>query len=91
MYPNPVGCEQLQPGRKAVSRIFLPAKPYPGRLDGTVTPGPAARPGAYGSPPWTAAEDRLVRTLPPAQAAARTGRTMHAVYTRRHFLGLTGA
>jgi hypothetical protein len=54
-------------------------------------PNPAARPGAYGSPPWTAAEDRLVRTLPPAQAAARTGRTMHAVYTRRHFLGLTGA
>ena len=53
-------------------------------------PNPAARPGAYGSPPWTAAEDRLVRTLPPAQAAARTGRTMDAVYRRRHHLGLTG-
>ena len=52
-------------------------------------PNPAARPGAYGSPPWTAAEDRLVRTLPPAQAAARTGRTMHAVYGRRQELGLT--
>src|SRR6516164_1577422 len=46
-------------------------------------PNPAARPGAYGSPPWTAAEDRLVRTLPPAQAAARTGRTIDAVYWRR--------
>jgi hypothetical protein len=54
-------------------------------------PNPAARPGAYGSPPWTAEEDRLVRTLPPAQAAAKTGRTMHAVYGRRRYLGLTGA
>jgi hypothetical protein len=53
-------------------------------------PNPAARPGVYGSPPWTAVEDHLVRTLPPAQAAARTGRTMHAVYGRRHHLGLTG-
>jgi hypothetical protein len=50
-------------------------------------PNPAARPGAYGSPPWTAAEDRLVRTLPPGEAAARMGRTMHAVYGRRHDLG----
>jgi hypothetical protein len=53
-------------------------------------PNPAARPGAYGNPPWTAAEDRLVRALPPAQAAARTGRTMDAVYGRRRHLGLTG-
>jgi hypothetical protein len=53
-------------------------------------PNPAARLGAYGSPRWTAAEDRLVRALPPAEAAARTGRTMDAVYTRRHDLGLTG-
>jgi len=52
-------------------------------------PNPAARPGAYGSPPWTVEEDRLVRTLPPAQAAARTGRTMDAIYKRRHDLGRT--
>jgi hypothetical protein len=53
-------------------------------------PNPAARPGAYGSPPWTAEEDHLVRTLPPAQAAPRTGRTMDAVYGWRSHLGLTG-
>jgi hypothetical protein len=36
--------------------------------------------------PWTAAEDQLVRTLPPAEAARRTGRTLLAVYARRHIL-----
>jgi hypothetical protein len=44
----------------------------------------------YNGPRWTEEEDQLIRTLPPAQAAARTGRTMHAVYRRRHHLGLTG-
>ncbi len=38
--------------------------------------------------PWTPAEDRLVRTLPPAEAAARTGRTLRAVYQRRRTLGI---
>jgi hypothetical protein len=32
---------------------------------------------------WTAKEDRLVLELPPAEAAARTGRSMSAVYSRR--------
>ena len=33
--------------------------------------------------PWTAEEDELARTLAPAEAAARTGRTAEAVYCRR--------
>jgi hypothetical protein len=32
---------------------------------------------------WTADEDELARTLPPAEAAARTGRTLGSVYSRR--------
>jgi hypothetical protein len=36
--------------------------------------------------PWTAAEDELVRTLPPAEVAGRTGRTTGAVARRRHDL-----
>src|SRR5262249_37434062 len=38
--------------------------------------------------PWTAAEDELVRTLPPAAVARRTGRTLQAVYDRRTKLGV---
>ena len=53
-------------------------------------PNPVARPGPYGRAPWTAEEDALVRSLPPAEAAARTGRSKDAVYTRRHQLGVTG-
>ena len=37
---------------------------------------------------WTPEEDELVRALPPAEAAARTGRTLPAVYQRRHDLGV---
>jgi hypothetical protein len=37
---------------------------------------------------WTAEEDELVRTLPAPEAAARTGRTLRAVITRRHLLGV---
>jgi hypothetical protein len=37
---------------------------------------------------WTAAEDDLVRTLPAKEAAQRTGRTLAAVYQRRHVLGV---
>jgi hypothetical protein len=36
---------------------------------------------------WTPAEDEFVRTLPPAEAAGRTGRTLLAVYQRRRRLG----
>jgi len=39
--------------------------------------------------PWTAEEDELLRTLEPGEAAARTGRTLNAVYRRRHLLRLT--
>jgi hypothetical protein len=35
---------------------------------------------------WTAAEDHQVRTLPPRDAAAATGRTLNAVYARRREL-----
>jgi hypothetical protein len=37
---------------------------------------------------WTGREDDLVRKLPPAEAARRTGRTVRAVYKRRWGLGL---
>jgi hypothetical protein len=47
------------------------------------------RPGRWGR--WTEAEDELVRTLPPAEAARRTGRTLAAVYVRRGALGLHDA
>jgi len=53
-------------------------------------PNPAARPGAYGSPPWTAQQDDMVRRLPPAEAARRTGRTLAAGYPRRSLPGLKG-
>ena len=36
--------------------------------------------------PWTAQEDALVRTLMAAAVAAQTGRTLKAVYDRRHEL-----
>src|SRR5262249_3918133 len=52
-------------------------------------PDPAARRGAYGAPPWSPDEDALVRRLRPADAAAKAGRTMDAVYGRRHRLGAT--
>jgi hypothetical protein len=39
--------------------------------------------------PWTPAEDELVRTLPPAEVARRTGRTPGAVYQRRRILGVS--
>jgi hypothetical protein len=51
-------------------------------------PNPAARPGAYGSPGWSAKEDDFVRRLSPGGAARRTGRTLQAVYDRRSLLGL---
>jgi hypothetical protein len=38
--------------------------------------------------PWTDAEDELVRTRPPKEVAARTGRTVAAVYVRRQVLGV---
>jgi hypothetical protein len=37
---------------------------------------------------WTPEEDELLRTLPPAEVARRTGRTLLAVYVRCHELGL---
>ena len=40
--------------------------------------------------PWTAEEDELVRSLPPAEAARRTRRTLTAVHYRRAVLGLAG-
>jgi len=53
-------------------------------------PNPAARPGAYRSPAWSAQQDDLVRHLPPAEAARRAGRTLAAVYSRRSLLRLKG-
>lgn len=39
--------------------------------------------------PWTPAEDRLVRTLPPAEVVRRIGRTLSAVAHRRVKLGVS--
>jgi len=47
------------------------------------------RPPAAGRP-LTARELRLIRTLPPAKAAKRTGRTLAAVYSQRSKLGIAG-
>ena len=47
--------------------------------------------GGRASPPprrWTTAEDTLVLTLPPEEAAAQTGRSLKAVYCRRNLLGV---
>jgi hypothetical protein len=40
---------------------------------------------------WTPEEDEALRTLPPAEVAAKTGRSLAAVYTRRWELGLPDA
>ena len=39
---------------------------------------------------WRPEEDEAVRTLAPAEAAGRTGRTPGAVYNRRRVLGVSG-
>lgn len=39
--------------------------------------------------PWAPADDRLIRTLPPARAVSATHRTLAAVYRRRCRLGLS--
>jgi hypothetical protein len=38
--------------------------------------------------PWTKKENRLIRLLPAAEVAARTNRTLLAVYSQRRILGL---
>jgi hypothetical protein len=38
---------------------------------------------------WTAKEDELVRKYQPKEAAKRIGRTMKAIFDRRHVLGIT--
>jgi hypothetical protein len=43
-----------------------------------------------GTVPWTAEDDELVRTLPAEEAVRRTGRSVFAVYARRHKLGVPG-
>jgi hypothetical protein len=47
------------------------------------------RPGQTAYRPWTPGEDKLVRTLPPAEAARRTGRSVRAVYQGRFALGVS--
>jgi hypothetical protein len=37
---------------------------------------------------WTEEEDELLRTLPPAEVARQTGRTLYGIYRRRSDLGL---
>jgi transcriptional regulator with XRE-family HTH domain len=55
-----------------------------------VQPLPSRRPlGVMPGKPWTAAEDKLVRKLPPKEAAERTGRPLSAIYKRRHELQVT--
>ena len=45
--------------------------------------------GAPGA--WTAAQDQLLQTLTPAEAARQTGRPLPAIYRRRHLLRLPDA
>jgi hypothetical protein len=49
------------------------------RRRGTLVPGTVV---------WAEREDELVRSLPAAEAARRTGRTLGAVWSRRRVLGL---
>ena len=49
------------------------------RRRGTLVPGTVV---------WTPKEDALVRLLPAAEAARRTGRTLVAVWQRRRVLGV---
>ena len=49
------------------------------RRRGTLVPGTVV---------WREREDALVRSLPAAEAARRTGRTLGAVWHRRRVLGL---
>src|SRR5262245_9438152 len=42
------------------------------------------------APPWSAIEDEFVRTLPPQEAARRTGRPVRAIYSRRQQLRQQG-
>jgi hypothetical protein len=49
------------------------------RRRGTLVPGTVV---------WEPEEDALVRSLPAAEAARRTGRTLGAVWKRRRVLGL---
>jgi hypothetical protein len=53
--------------------------------------GRRPRQWAVGPNTWTAAEDDLLRRLPPAEVARRTGRTVGAVCARRSRLGLPDA
>jgi hypothetical protein len=46
-----------------------------------------ARPPKAGRP-WTAEEDALVKALPAREVAARTGRTLSAVWSRWQALGM---
>jgi hypothetical protein len=56
-------------------------------IRGPRSPNPP-KPGVPGGR-WTAAEDKLVRTLSVADAVAKTGRSLHAVVARRRLLGVT--
>jgi hypothetical protein len=67
--------EQGKRGLRVQSSLFKVRRPY-------------RRLGGRTSRPWSAEEDRLVRTLPPIEAARRTGRTTGAVYSRRWLLGV---
>ena len=49
------------------------------RRRGTLVPGTVV---------WTEREDALLRSLPAAEAARRTGRTLVAVWQRRRVLGV---
>jgi hypothetical protein len=74
------------PDQEVVKRTGRPWQAVRKKREALGIPNSFARPGAYGSPPWTAEEDRIVLRLPPAQAALRTGRTISAIYNRRHTL-----
>jgi hypothetical protein len=53
-------------------------------------PAVTAEGTAYSEKFWKPEEDEAVRTLPPEEAARRTGRSVHAVHHRRATLGIAG-
>jgi hypothetical protein len=72
--------------KRLLVRVQAPPDAAP-VLAGAVPASAAAGTAATPRRPWTPVEDVLVRSLPPGEAARRTGRPLEAVYARRDALG----
>ena len=72
--------------KRLLVRVQAPPDAAPVLAAGLAPASAAAGPSASPRRPWTAGEDALVRSLPPGEAARRTGRPLEAVYARRDAL-----